>query len=159
MYEALEYTLEGNLVEAARLVRRAEALWRGDGLWDWSYTIFDHMFSNQKLALLIFTARAIGLSLAHEDEMEAHLWSMQNKDGGIASLSYPSGMKAGSANVETTALALLIYDSGLLSLFPKLQPTRIAETIVVVPVLALAVLVAFLLIDGRAQKRKSIFGV
>jgi hypothetical protein len=121
MYLALERALEGNLAGAVSLVRQAEFLWRGNGLWDWSFTIYDHMFSNQKLALLIFAERAIGVNLEHESEMEAHLWSMQNKDGGVASLSYPNGTKAGSANAETTALAILMNDQTLLSRFPKAQ--------------------------------------
>ena len=121
MYEALERALEGDLASAIFLVRQAERLWRGDGLWDWSFTIYDHMFSNQKLALLLLTARALRLSLEHEDEMEAHLWSMQNDDGGIASLSDPSGKKAGSANAETTALTILIHDQTTLAKFPKAQ--------------------------------------
>jgi len=121
MYLALDRALEGDLVGAVSLVNQAEGLWRGNGLYDWSFTIYDHMFSNQKLALLIFAARAIGISLKHEAEMEAHLWSMQNSDGGVASLSYPTGQKAGSANTETTALAILMYDQSLLSRFPKVQ--------------------------------------
>jgi hypothetical protein len=121
MYEALEYALEGNLATARSLVQIAASLWHSNGLYDWSFTIFDHMFSNQKLALLLFTARAIGVTIDHENEMEAHLWSMQNGDGGIASLSFPTGKKAGSANAETTALTLLIYNESLLSKFPKIQ--------------------------------------
>jgi hypothetical protein len=127
MYLALEHALEGDLLGAGSLVRQAEWLWRGNGLWDWSFTIFDHMFSNQKLALLIFTARAIGVNLEHEAEMEAHLWSMQNSDGGVAALSYPTGKKAGSANVETTALAILMYDQSLLSRFPKVQQSKASQ--------------------------------
>jgi hypothetical protein len=122
MYEALEYALEGNYANAVFLVNRAETLWRGNGLYDWSFTLFDHMFSNQKLALLLFTAHALGLRLVEEQHMEAHLWSMQNEDGGIASLSDPSGKRVGSSNTETTALTILIYDIELLSRFPKVEP-------------------------------------
>jgi hypothetical protein len=128
MYLALERALEGDLGGAASLVRQAEFLWRGNGLWDWSFALYDHMFSNQKLALLIFTARAIGVSLEHEAEMEAHLWSMQNNDGGVASLSYPTGMKAGSANAETTSLAILMYDQDLLSRFPKVEQQKESQS-------------------------------
>jgi len=155
MYEALEHALEGDLATASFLVHQAERLWRGNGLWDWSFTVYDHMFSNQKLALLLMTARAIGVNLEHESEMEAHLWSMQNDDGGIASLSYPTGKKAGSANVETTALSILIYDQTLLSEFPKIQPSGEMD----MPILALVVAVAALLIvfafSGERLARKS----
>jgi hypothetical protein len=128
MYLALERALEGDLSTAVSLVHNAELLWRGDGLWDWSFTIYDHLFSNQKLALLLFTARALGTRLEHESEMEAHLWSMQNSDGGVASLSYPDGKKAGSANAETTALSILIYDQSLIARFPKLEQSRDSQT-------------------------------
>ena len=121
MYLALERALEGDIASAVSLVQNAELLWRGNGLWDWSFMIHDHMFSNQKLALLLFTARALGVRLEHESEMEARLWSMQNSDGGVASLSYPNGTKAGSANAETTALSILTYDQSLLSRFPKVE--------------------------------------
>lgn len=120
MYEALEFALEGKLDNAAFLLRRAEVLWRGNGLWDWSFTVHDQMFSNQKLALLLFTARAVGYPLTNRDRMERHLWSMQNDDGGVASLSDPRGVKTGSSNVETTALSVLIYDEDLTSKFPRL---------------------------------------
>lgn len=133
MYEALERSLEGDLATAAFLVHQAERLWREEGLWDWSFTIHDHMFSNQKLALLLFTARALGISLEDEREMESHLWSMQNKDGGIASLSDAKGMKTGSANAETTALTILIYDDASLARFPKTQmPSENAVPILVI---------------------------
>ena len=151
MYEALEYALEYNLASAVFLVHRAEALWRGNGLSDWSFTVFDHMFSNQKLALLLFTARAIGIRLVHEDEMEAHLWSMQNDDGGIASLSYPNGKKAGSANAETTALTILIYNQQLLAHFPKVEIPTISAS-VTMAILPLVMVLLLLLSYGNKRR-------
>ncbi len=118
MYEALEYDLEGNHASASLLLRRAETMWRGNGFWDWSF-LLDHTFSNHKLALFLFTARALGITVAEEDEMERHLWSMQNQNGGITSLSDATGHPIGSANTETTALTLLIYSQNLTDRFPK----------------------------------------
>jgi len=157
MYLALERALEGDLLGAVSLVRLAERLWRGNGLWDWSFTIYDHMFSNQKLALLIFTARAIGVSLGHEAAMEAHLWSMQNSDGGVASLSYPTGKKAGSANAETTALAILMYDESLLSRFPKTQQsTELEPGLLPISILVgLAALMTVTILFRRRLQRSS----
>ena len=157
MYEALEYALEGKLDNAAYLVRRAEGLWRGNGLWDWSFTFHDHMFSNQKLALLLFTARAIGLRLSRQDEMEEHLWSMQNVDGGVTSLSDKTGRKAGSANAETTALSILIYDQTLLSRFPKIQPVE-SESESVLIQSALFVASAILIFVTLLYRRRSRLG-
>ena len=157
MYLALERALEGDLLGASSLVRQAEWLWRGNGLWDWSFTIYDHMFSNQKLALLIFTSRAIGVSLEHEAEMEAHLWSMQNSDGGVTSLSYPTGKKAGSANAETTALAILMYDQSLLSRFPKVQESKEsqAELLPISVLEGIAALLTIMILFRRRVPRSS----
>ena len=118
MYEALEYDLEGNYASAQFLLRRAETMWRGNGFWEWSFLI-DHTFSNHKLALFLFTARALGISVPEEAAMEQHLWSMQNQHGGITSLSDAAGRPVGSANAETTALALLIYNQNVTARFPK----------------------------------------
>jgi hypothetical protein len=120
LYEALEYDLEGNYASAQFLLRRAETMWRGNGLWEWSL-LLTHTFSNHKLALLLFTANALGIAVPEEDMMLQHLWSMQNQEGGIASLSDEAGIPIGSANTETTALTLLIYDHILLGKFPKIQ--------------------------------------
>jgi hypothetical protein len=159
MYEALEHALEGDLTSAEFLVHQAERLWRGDGLWDWSFTVYDHIFSNQKLALLLFTARAIGINLEHESEMETHLWGMQNDDGGVASLSLPTGEKAGSANAETTALSILIYDQTLLSRFPKAQSSsEMNASTLAVPVAIVALLVVFALPAKRIARSKLSWG-
>jgi len=150
MYEALERCLDGDLATASFLVHEAERLWREEGLWDWSFTIHDHMFSNQKLALLLFTARALGIGLENEREMESQLWSMQTEDGGIASLSDANGIKAGSANAETTALTILVYDDASLARFPKTQISSESS----VPILMIAVFIV-LAICLAVRKRPS----
>jgi hypothetical protein len=127
LYEALEYDLEGNYRSAQFLLRRAETMWTGSGFWDLSY-IVTHTYSNHKLALFVFTARALGITVPEEDVMLQHLWGMQNKDGGITSLADGSGRATGSSNVETTALTLLIYDQNVLTKFPKTQLPNAGET-------------------------------
>ncbi len=128
MYEALEYDLEGNYANAEFLLRRAETMWRGNGFWDWSFIALDHTFSNHKLALFLFTARAIGIEVPEQAIMEQHLWNMQNQYGGITTLSDASGRPIGSANTETTALTLLIYDQNLLARFPKAHLPSLGQT-------------------------------
>lgn len=118
MYEALEYDLQGNYASATFLLRRAETMWRGNGFWEFT-SLVTQRFSNHKLALFLFTARALGIEVPEEDAMIRHLWSMQGVDGGVTSLSDFSGQPIGSANTETTALTLLIYDQALLAKFPK----------------------------------------
>jgi hypothetical protein len=74
----------------------------------------DGFYSNQKLALLLYTSRILMMSFAAFNDMENHLWSMQRSDGGLAALSNREGMPMGSPNTETTALALLIYNESLI---------------------------------------------
>jgi hypothetical protein len=127
LYEALEYDLEGNYRSAQFLLRRAETMWTDSGFWDLSY-LFTHTYSNHKLALFLFTARALGINLAEEDAMLQHLWNMQNQDGGITSLTDAAGRPVGSPNTETTALTLLIYNQSLLAKFPKIQLPDVGQT-------------------------------
>jgi len=113
-YRSLQIFLQGRTHEARRSLRQAVSLWNGKGLDDWSYRVVDGFYSNQKLALLLYASKILGLRLANYDEMERHLWSMQRVDGGLASLSNSEGRAMGSSNTETTALALLIYNEALI---------------------------------------------
>jgi hypothetical protein len=153
MYEALEYDLEGNYASAQFLLRRAETMWRGNGLWEWSF-LLTHTFSNHKLALFLFTARALGITVPEEDIMLQHLWSMQNQYGGITSLSDAAGRPIGSSNTETTALTLLIYDQNLLAKFPKAQLPNVGESS---SLLAIMVAIALLLSATLLRKRVRAF--
>jgi len=112
-YRSLQMFLQGRIHEAHRSLRQVISLWNGKGLDDWSYRVVDGFHSNQKLALLLYTSRILGLSFASHTEMERHLWGMQQADGGLASLSNREGRPMGSSNTETTALALLIYNDSL----------------------------------------------
>ena len=127
LYEALEYDLEGNYHSAQFLFRRAETMWTGNGFWDTSY-LFTHTYSNHKLALFLFTALALGIPIHEEASMLRHLWGMQNEDGGITSLADANGHPTGTANAETTALTLLIYDQTLIAKFPKAQLPNVEQT-------------------------------
>jgi len=113
-YRSLQLFIQGRTNEAHRSLRQAISLWNGRGLDDWSFRIVDGFYSNQKLALLLYTSEVVGLKFAAYTEMERHLWSMQLGDGGLASLSNSEGKPMGSSNTETTALALLIYNEALI---------------------------------------------
>ena len=153
MYEALEYDLEGNYQAAQFLLRRAETSWRGNGLWDWSF-ILTRTFSNHKLALLLFTARALGITVPEEDLMLQHLWSMQNQYGGITTLSDAAGRPIGSSNTETTALTLLIYDQNLLDKFPKAHLPSVNQTsLLLASTIAIALLLSATLLKGKRRFR------
>jgi hypothetical protein len=113
-YRALQLFLQGRINEAHRSFRQAGSLWSGKGLDDWSYTIVDGFYSNQKLALLLYTSKVLAMNFAAFTEMEYHLWGMQQDDGGLAALSDSEGRPMGSSNAETTSLALLIYNESLI---------------------------------------------
>jgi hypothetical protein len=55
---------------------------------------------------------AVNYLLSHCDN---DLWSKQNGQGGIISLSDQDGEAIGSANCETTSLTLLIYNDDLIN--------------------------------------------
>jgi hypothetical protein len=70
---------------------------------------------NFKLALLLYTAKVTGTDLPDFEKLEETLWSKQQANGGITTLSTGYGEPVGSANAETTALTLLIYNDALIS--------------------------------------------
>lgn len=72
--------------------------------------------TNYKVGLILFAAKVLGLT--PPAGMESYLWSMQIYNGGIASLSR-NGKPYGSANTETTSIALLQFN--MLLVF-RLQP-------------------------------------
>ena len=150
LYEALEYDLQGNYQSAQFLLRRAETMWTGDGFWDPPY-LFTHTYSNHKLALFLFTALALGIELPEEASMLQHLWGMQNGEGGITSLADANGHPTGTANTETTALTLLIYDQTLITRFPKAQLPSAQQT----STLLAAVVIVAAILSATLLRRKS----
>jgi len=159
LYEALEYDLEGNFRSAQFLLRRAETMWTGGGFWDLSY-LFTHTYSNHKLALFLFTARALGITVPEEDLMLQDLWDMQNEDGGITSLADAAGRATGSSNAETTALTLLIYDQNVLTKFPKTQLPNAAQTsALLVTMVTIALVLSVILLRRKPKnEQRSRFG-
>jgi len=152
LYEALEYDLEGNYHSAQFLLRRAETMWTGNGFWDLSYLI-THTYSNHKLALFLFTAQALGITVPEQDMMLEHLWNMQNQCGGITSLTDAVGQPMGSSNTEATALTLLIYSQSLLTKFPKTQlPNEVQTSTLLASMIAIAFVLSVISIR---RKRKN----
>jgi hypothetical protein len=154
LYEALEYDLEGNYRSAQFLLRRAETMWTGSGFWDLSYLI-THTYSNHKLALFLFTVRALGITVPEEDTMLEHLWAMQNQNGGITSLTDSAGGAIGSANTETTALTLLIYNRSLLAKFPRTQLPNVEQTSTLLGSMVAIAIILFALSLRRKPKSRA----
>ena len=85
--------------------------------------------------------------------MLEHLWNMQNRDGGIASLANATGGPIGSSNTETTALTLLIYDHSLLARFPKAQLQNVEQSsALLASVVAVAIVLSIIILR---RKRKT----
>ena len=125
MYRALSEYYLGETELAVKDVDWAASLWNGTCLVDHGVTqriltASDapsdiQWCTNMKVALLLYGAQVIGVNLPNFNQLESHLWSMQNKDGGITTLATGHGQPSGSANCETTALTLLVYNQALIS--------------------------------------------
>jgi len=116
IYKALDQYWQGNTEEAEDWFFTAYDYWDGKGIAD-SVFYVENSYVNYKLALVLYAARILGL----EDEinfehMEWKLWHTQRDDnGGFRSRTDSDGNPYGSANVEATALALLIYNDDLIN--------------------------------------------
>jgi hypothetical protein len=123
VYEAINYYVQGySLNWCDNLYMKAYGMFDGKGVADAAFynsskTASSRVYSNMKLALLIFGAKVLNL-IVDLTGIEQQLWSAQNytepQMGGIMSLMNSSGQPVGSANGETTALTLLAYDDNLI---------------------------------------------
>lgn len=86
----------------------------GKGLADKERNVTGY-YSNYKLALLLYTSKIMRIKLPDYRKIEDLLWSKQEENGGITSLSDSNGNPTGSANCETTSLVLLVYNDDLIN--------------------------------------------
>lgn len=114
IYQSLNEHLRGNRSEAEYYFYKAYQMWDGKGINDLA-TLEDGAYANYKLALVLYASKVLGLAIPNYNRIEEKLWSMQQIDGGITSLADMNGNPQGSANAETTALALLPYNDKLIS--------------------------------------------
>lgn len=128
IYQSLNEYLKGNRTAAENYFRRAYQMFDGKGIYDLA-TETDGRYANYKLALILYASRVLDYPLPHNlaRSIEERLWSMQQRDGGIVSLADLDGKPVGSANTETTAMALLPYNEELIarmqSLYGAYKPT------------------------------------
>lgn len=125
IYRALSEYYLGETQLAVKDVNWAASLWNGTCLVDHGVTQRNltaadapsdiQWCPNMKVALLLYGAQVVGVDLSNFKQLEAHLWSMQEGNGGIATLATARGEPSGSANCETTALTLLVYNHELIS--------------------------------------------
>lgn len=124
IYQALTNYYLGSFVLARMLVLSVYRMWNGTCLVDYGVTQkvlgpqnapSDIQFCmNMKLALLLYASEIIGVTFPNSDQLQEHLWSMQRTNGGITTLSTGHGVATGTANTETSALTLLLYNAGLI---------------------------------------------
>ena len=134
--EALAKYSKGQKTEAQSLVREVYNMWNGTCLVDsgvnqqllWPNNApTDIGFGlNFKLALFLYGAKVTGTDLSDFCKLEEILWSKQQINGGITTLSTGHGEPVGSANAETTALTLLIYNQALIS---KMQSIIVSKEV------------------------------
>ena len=106
LYQSLNLFLKGNRKGAEHYFNQAYQIWDGKGIYDLT-TQEEGKYANYKLALILYTSKILNLTIGNDTQIESKLWSMQQANGGITSLADLNGNPIGSANTETTAMALL----------------------------------------------------
>ena len=125
VYHALSEHYLGQQEAAIRDVMRAASMWNGTCLVDSGVkqTVLTRgnapsdiqWCTNFKIALLLYGAAVVGVTLAAHDQMLEQLLRSQQPDGGITTLAHGNGTPSGSANAETTAAFLLIFNTKLIA--------------------------------------------
>lgn len=113
LFQATNNHVQDNRTGAEYYFGQAYAMWDGKGIYD-KATEDDGYYANYKLALLLYVSRVLNITLSDYQQIEDQLWSMQQINGGITSLADLDGNPIGSANAETTALSLLLYNESLI---------------------------------------------
>ena len=118
IYQSLNSYLRGNRTAAEDYFHKAYdrdmCKWDEKGIYD-SATENDSAYANYKLALILYASKVLNITIVTYTQIEKKLWSMQQANGGITSLADLNGNPLGSANAETTAMALLPYNNELIS--------------------------------------------
>ncbi|MCL5316755.1 MAG: hypothetical protein M1503_00615 [Thaumarchaeota archaeon] len=120
IYQSLNEYLKGNRIAANQYFEEAYRMFDGKGVNDLA-TKTDGKYATYKLALLLYAAKILNYpTLSGENnqsykDIENRLWSLQQQNGGITSLSDLNGKPVGSANTETTAITLLQYNNELIA--------------------------------------------
>jgi len=131
-YEALNQYLKGNKTGAESLWQIGYGKFDGKGFYD-KATASDGCYANYKLALCLYTAKALGMKEEGLKAVEERLWEMQDDEtGGIIALCSLNGTPVGTPNTETTALTLLAYDNWLVWRVWRLNPRLIHPVVWIV---------------------------
>ncbi|PIU58596.1 hypothetical protein COS86_08630 [Candidatus Bathyarchaeota archaeon CG07_land_8_20_14_0_80_47_9] len=107
LYAALSYHWQGNDSDALGYYSNATKMWNetGIGLQD---KAADETYNTYKLALLLYTSKVLGESLAFESELVDRIFSQQREsDGGLVTNYFANGTLDGDANTETTSISII----------------------------------------------------
>ena len=88
--------------------------WDGKGVWD-GPSEADQGYAVYKLAMLLIALQVTQEPFEDYDKIERRMWQNQNSSGGIVTGIGLKGFPAGGPNIETTSLALLVYDAELIA--------------------------------------------
>lgn len=113
IYQSLNNYLIGNRTGAEYYFFKAYRMWDGKGIYDLT-TQKEGKYTSFKLALILYASKVLSLTIGNYTRIEDKMWSMQQANGGIISLANLNGNPIGSANTETTAMALLPYNNELI---------------------------------------------
>ena len=118
IYQSFNCYLAGNKTGADTYFYKAYDMWDGKGINDASVEPgkSDAHYSNYKLALVLYASKVLNITIENYSQIEAKLWSMQQENGGITSWADLNGNRIGTANTETTSIALLPYNEELIAL-------------------------------------------
>jgi hypothetical protein len=139
IYQSLNCYIVGNQTGAEYYFNRVYQMWDGKGIYD-KATRDDHAYANYKLALVLYASKVLNISIADYNQIEAKLWSMQQPNGGITSLADLNGIPIGSANTETTAMALLPYNTELVQKMQQIPESWSWITLVLLVVVSALIL-------------------
>jgi len=122
-YRALSFYNEGHAQIAANWLNHVFDMWNGTCLADdgtkpaptpLNGAPTDANYCDQfKIGLALFAAKVLNINYTQIPSMEHFLWTAQNELGGIRSLTQ-NGIPLGTANCESTSLALLQFNSVLI---------------------------------------------
>lgn len=114
IYQSLNDFLKGNRTGAEHYFDKAYRMWDGKGIND-RFTENESKYANFKLALILYASKVLDIDIGNYTQIEQKLWSMQQSNGGVTSLADLRGNPIGSANAETTSIALLPYNNELIA--------------------------------------------
>jgi len=165
MYKALDHLWSGDRKGALEWFYKGHKMFNGAGVRDQS--AIDPKaprYDTYKLALILYTSKILEVEIENYETIEERLWDAQQRNGGITAwMDVRTGKPQSTANAESTALTLLVYEDQLVdSLIEKahwaemVAVLRSLLVVIAVCVFAVALVVLVLLLRRRYRGRITI---